>query len=344
MQGPLLSCRDVVVEYKTPRGLLRAVDTVSLDIGEGETVALVGESGSGKSTFGKALVGLERVRSGSIKLQGTELSRLSRREMRPYRPLVQMVFQDPFGALNPRLSVGRIIEEPLSVHRVGRPEERRRQVAELLERVGLSASVAERYPHEFSGGQRQRIVIARALALNPKLIVCDEPVSALDVSVQAQVLNLLVDLQREFGLSYLFISHDLSVVRHIAHRIAVMYLGKFVATGDRATFWNTPTHPYTRRLLEAVPAIDRFGPSSASVARDDEIPSALNPPSGCHFRTRCEYAIDACVQTEPLLKPVGRAGFSACHRVEGRGASAIVAPWSPKSPSVLVMPAKTAHA
>ncbi len=328
---PLLSCRDVSVDYRTPRGMLRAVDAASLDIAEGETVALVGESGSGKSTFGKALVGLEKISSGSIKLNGVEVSGLSRRQMRPYRPIVQMVFQDPYGALNPRLSVGRIVEDPLIVHGIGQPEERRRKVADLLDRVGLSASVAERYPHEFSGGQRQRIVIARALALNPRLIICDEPVSALDVSVQAQVLNLLVDLQREFGLSYLFISHDLSVVRHIAHRIVVMYLGKFVATGQRASFWNMPTHPYTKRLLEAAPTIDSFEASAERIVRDDEIPSALNPPSGCHFRTRCDYAVDICAQAEPALKPVGDAqyaGRSACHFVTTRPDGSIATPWS----------------
>jgi len=233
---PLLSCKDVVVEYRTSRGILRAVDSVSLDIHEGETVALVGESGSGKSSLGKALVGLEKPRSGSIRLAGTEIAGLGNRRMRPFRKSIQMVFQDPFGSLNPRLPVGRIIQEPLSVHSIGTEADRRRRVAELLDRVGLRPEAAERYPHEFSGGQRQRICIARALALSPRLIVGDEPVSALDVSIQAQVINLLVDLQREFGLSYLFISHDLSVVRHMAHRIAVMYLGTIVSTGSRGQF------------------------------------------------------------------------------------------------------------
>jgi len=318
----------VVVEYKTPRGLLRAVDTISLDIQEGETVALVGESGSGKSTVGKAIVGLEKVQSGSVKLNGIELSGLTRTEMRPHRRMMQMVFQDPAGSLNPRLTVGRIVEEPFIVHGIANSAERKQRVARLLERVGLDASMTSRYPHEFSGGQQQRIVIARALALNPKLIICDEPVSALDVSVQAQVLNLLVDLQREFGLSYLFVSHDLSVVKHIAHRIVVMYLGKFVSTGERATFWDAPNHPYTKRLLDAVPDIDTFGPlKAAGAARDDEIPSALNPPSGCRFRNRCDYAIDACTTSEPLLRPVGIRGQTACHRVDARPDGEVNTPW-----------------
>lgn len=329
MSDILLSCRDVVVEYRTPRGVLRAVDTVGLDIAEGETVALVGESGSGKSTFGKALVGLENVSGGSIKLQGQELAGLTRRQMRRHRSVIQMIFQDPFGALNPRLSIGRIVAEPLVVHGIGSAEEQKRRVAELLDRVGLSASVADRYPHEFSGGQRQRIVIARALALNPRLIVCDEPVSALDVSVQAQVLNLLVSLQRELGLSYLFISHDLSVVRHIAHRVVVMYLGKFVASGDRSAFWSVPTHPYTKRLLESAPAIDRFDAARELVVRADEIPSALNPPSGCHFRTRCDYALEQCAKVEPPLRAVGGAGLSACHRVNTAPGGGLAAPWLP---------------
>ncbi|SLN24192.1 Oligopeptide transport ATP-binding protein OppF [Oceanibacterium hippocampi] len=324
MGAPLLSCKDVVVEYKTRRGALRAVDTVSLDIREGETVALVGESGSGKSTLGKAIVGLEPIRSGSIKLNGTELGGLSRRAMRPYRQALQMVFQDPFGSLNPRLSIGRIIEEPMLVHRIGTAEERRRRVAELLERVGLSAEMMTRYPHEFSGGQRQRIVIARALTLNPKLIICDEPVSALDVSVQAQVLNLLADLQRDLGLSYLFVSHDLSVVRHIAHRVVVMYLGKFVSTGERANFWDSPIHPYTRRLLESTPSVDAVGaPLVIGAGDNDEIPSAMNPPSGCRFRTRCDFAADICAQSEPALRPVGAYGMSACHRVETLASGAV---------------------
>jgi oligopeptide/dipeptide ABC transporter ATP-binding protein len=323
----LLSCRDLVVQYQTPHGMLRAVNGVDLDIAEGQTVALVGESGCGKSTLGRAIVGLTPSHSGSIKLEGAELAGMNRREIRPYRRSLQMVFQNPYGSLNPRLTVGRIIEEPLMVQKIGSRPERRRRVAELLERVGLSQAAMSQYPHEFSGGQRQRIAIARALTLNPKLIICDEPVSALDVSVQAQVLNLLVDLQRELGLSYLFISHDLSVVRHIAHRTVVMYLGRIVAKGDRRGFWTQPLHPYVKALLDAAPSMAKSdGPVHRQVL-DSEIPSALTPPPGCRFSTRCAFVADECRRVDPPLREMRPQQWVACHRVMASADGRVLAPW-----------------
>ena len=327
MSAVLLSCRDLVVQYRTPHGLLRAVDGVDLDIGVGQTVALVGESGCGKSTLGRAIVGLAKPHRGSIQLEGTELVGMSPRAIRPLRRSLQMVFQNPYGSLNPRLSVGRIVEEPLMVQNIGTAPERRRRVAELLERVGLSSAAVSQYPHEFSGGQRQRIAIARALALNPKLIICDEPVSALDVSVQAQVLNLLADLQRDLGLSYLFISHDLSVVRHIAHQTVVMYLGRIVAKGDRRGFWTKPVHPYVRALLDATPSMS---PGDGPVRRqvlESEIPSALTPPPGCRFSSRCAFARDECRQTDPPLREVSPHEWVACHRVQVTADGKVLAPW-----------------
>ena len=322
----LLSCRNLAVEYRTGQGSLRAVDGVDLDVRAGETVALVGESGSGKSSLGRALVGIEHIAHGSIKVDGEEITGLSSRGMRRHRISLQMIFQDSYGSLSPRSTIGRIIGEPLSVRAVGSAASRQRRVHGLLERVGLDTAMAGRYPHEFSGGQRQRIAIARALALNPRLIVCDEPVSALDVSVQAQVLNLLVDLQREYGIAYLFISHDLSVVRHIAHHVVVMYLGKFVSKGARASFWGEPTHPYTRRLLQATPTMS----ATASIAQplDDEISSARNPPSGCRFRSRCEFANEACSKETPPLRMIAAEDSSACLRVQRDDAGVVRYPWT----------------
>ncbi len=312
----LLSCRDLVVEYATADGPLRAVDRVSLDIEHGQTLALVGESGCGKSTLARAIMGLTRVTSGSIKLEGRELVGLSAREFKPHRPSIQMVFQNPYGSLNPRLSVGRIVEEPMLIQKIGTSETRRKRVLDLLDRVGLASAAATQYPHQFSGGQRQRVAIARALALNPKLIVCDEPVSALDVSVQAQVLNLLVELQKDLGISYLFISHDLAVVRHIAHATAVMYLGRMAARSTSREFWKRPAHPYVQALKEATPSMEaiRAGISGHPIL-EGEIPSALNPPPGCRFSPRCRYGIDICRRTDPPLRQLNDRSWVACHRV-----------------------------
>jgi oligopeptide/dipeptide ABC transporter ATP-binding protein len=323
----LLSLAGIVVHFQTPQGTVHAVDGVSLDLQKGETLGLVGESGCGKSTLGKTIVGLVKPTAGSVKLDGTEIAGASRREMRRHRARLQMIFQDPYASLNPRLRVGRIIEEPLSVHGIGNPRERRDAVVALAERVGLRPEMLSRHPHEFSGGQRQRIGIARALALNPEVIICDEPVSALDVSVQAQVVNLLGDLQRERGLSYLFISHDLSVVQHLAHRVAVMYLGKIVEQAPRASLWARPLHPYTRALLDAVPVPDPDQPKLIDQPMvEGEIPSPIAPPSGCRFRTRCPFAQAICAEAEPPLKAVAEGHFVACHFVERKPNGEIVAP------------------
>jgi oligopeptide/dipeptide ABC transporter ATP-binding protein len=314
---PLLQVSDLTVNFDARGGTIRAVDGVSFEIGPRETVALVGESGCGKSTLGKAIVGLVKPSSGSVRLDSTEISSLSRRRMRPLRPRIQMIFQDPFASLNPRLTVGRILEEPLIVHGLGDRKARRDKVATLMRRVGLHPEAADRYPHEFSGGQRQRVGIARALALSPSLVICDEAVSALDVSIQAQVINLLRDLQRENGLSYFYISHDLSVVRHIADRVMVMYLGRMVEIADRRALWAEPLHPYTRALIAAVP---RPSPQarrrSTRQLLEGEIPSPSNPPSGCKFRTRCPFAAPICAEQEPPLKALGQGRFAACHFVE----------------------------
>jgi oligopeptide/dipeptide ABC transporter ATP-binding protein len=312
----LLAVEYLAVHFRSRLGTVHAVDGVSLTIAPGETLGLVGESGCGKSTLGKAIVGLVPPTAGTVRLEGETITGLSRHAMRPYRRRMQMIFQDPYGSLNPRLTIGRIIEEPLIVHAIGDARSRREEVNALMRRVGLHPEVASRYPHEFSGGQRQRIGIARALALNPKLIICDEPVSALDVSVQAQVVNLLLDLQRDLGLSYLFISHDLSVMQHIAQRVLVMYLGKIVESAPRALIWSRPLHPYTRALIAAIPVPDPKvvkPPSDAAI--EGEIPSPVDPPSGCRFRTRCPLAAPLCADQEPMLRQIGDGSFAACHFV-----------------------------
>jgi oligopeptide/dipeptide ABC transporter ATP-binding protein len=293
---------------------------VSFDIAAGETVGLVGESGCGKSTLGRTIVRLYPPDEGSIHLDGVDISRLEREALRPYRRMMQMIFQDPYASLNPRKTAGQTIEAPLIVHGMGPSAERKERVGWLMSRVGLPPEMADRHPHEFSGGQRQRIGIARALALNPRLIVCDEPVSALDVSVQAQVINLLAEIQSEFGLAYLFISHDLSVVAHFASRVIVMYLGCFVEMADRRDIWSQPLHPYTQALIKAVPIpdIDKKG-APGQVFLKGDLPSPLNPPPGCSFHTRCMYAMDRCRAEEPELRPAGRAGHRvACHLIEER--------------------------
>ena len=293
-------------------GHVRAVDGVSFSIAAGETLCLVGESGCGKSTVGKTILRLQEPTAGQIWLGDTEVTRLDEEQMRVHRRQVQMVFQDPYSSLNPRMRAGEIIAEPLENFGIAEGEEKDRQVLALLEKVGLRKDAAQRFPFEFSGGQRQRLGIARALALNPRLIVADEPVSALDVSVQAQVLNLLMDLQEEFGLSYLFVSHDLAVVEHIGHRIAVMYLGRIVELAPRDRIFAQPQHPYTEALMAAAPIADPRARSARLVIEGD-VPSPMNPPPGCHFHTRCPYAEARCKVEDPPLQEIAPGHVVACH-------------------------------
>jgi oligopeptide/dipeptide ABC transporter ATP-binding protein len=313
----LFRMRDVVKHYRTARGMVHAVDGVSLDIAAGEVLGLVGESGCGKSSLARLATRIASPDSGTIEFDGADITALGRKALRPHRAKMQMIFQDPMASLNPRTRIARIIEEPLIVHRRGSTAERRARVAWLMAKVGLASEAGNRLPHELSGGQRQRVGIARALALSPKLIVCDEPVSALDVSIRAQVLNLLDSLRAEFGIGYLFISHDLSVVEHIADRIAVMYLGKIVELADRRTLWRTPLHPYTQALMAAVPAPTVGAARRKIPLRDTAPPSPLAPPSGCRFHTRCLSAQEVCRAKEPSLLPAGdgAARSVACHLV-----------------------------
>lgn len=293
-------------------GHVRAVDGVSFSIAAGETLCLVGESGCGKSTVGKTILRLQEPTAGQIWLGDTEVTRLNEEQMRAHRRQVQMVFQDPYSSLNPRMRAGQIIAEPLENYDMAQGADKDRQVLALLDKVGLRKDAAERFPFEFSGGQRQRLGIARALALNPRLIVADEPVSALDVSVQAQVLNLLMDLQEEFGLSYLFVSHDLAVVEHIGHRIAVMYLGRIVELAPRDRIFAQPQHPYTEALMAAAPIADPKARSARLVIEGD-VPSPMNPPPGCHFHTRCPYAEARCKVDDPPLQEIAPGHVVACH-------------------------------
>ena len=316
---PLLSVTGLVKHFPVRSGLLqriagqvRAVDGVSFEIAEGETLGLVGESGCGKSTAGRAVLRLIEPTAGEIRLRGERIDQLSRRAMRPYRRQLQVVFQDPYSSLNPRLRVRDIIGEPLVNYRVARGRALSERVAELALKVGLAADALDRSPHEFSGGQRQRIGIARALALSPSLIICDEPVSALDVSVQAQVINLLCDLQRDLSLSYLFIAHDLAVVEHISHRIAVMYLGKIVEIADKDDLFTRPQHPYTEALLSAVP-VPEPGAARRQMILTGDVPSPIQPPSGCRFRTRCPHAFARCAEEEPAPREVFPGHQVACH-------------------------------
>jgi oligopeptide/dipeptide ABC transporter ATP-binding protein len=333
---PLLEVENLVKHYPVGDGTLKAVDGVSFRVGPGETVGLVGESGCGKSTLARVVVGLLAATSGTVRLDGTMVSRLSRRAMRPFRRRMQIIFQDPYASLNPRLPVGRIIEEPLSVHGIGSRAERCERVMELMRAVGLRSDAASRYPHEFSGGQRQRVGIARALALDPSLVVCDEPVSALDVSVQAQVINLLMRLRAERGLSYLFISHDLSVVQHVSDRIIVMYLGRIVEIAPRRAVFEQPLHPYTSALISALPTADLSAPRGPRAVLEGDIPSPLAPPSGCRFRTRCPFAVPRCSIQEPPLRVLSDGREIACHLVE-EGAGGVSTPASGATPTVIRM-------
>jgi oligopeptide/dipeptide ABC transporter ATP-binding protein len=316
---PVLEVKDLKKHFPVKKGLLRrtvgqvyAVDGISFTIDEGETLGLVGESGCGKSTAGRAILRLIEPTSGVVKMQGQDIAGLSKKELRPFRKQAQIIFQDPFSSLNPRMTAGDIVGEPLLVHGIARRRERNEQVAALFDRVGLRRAQMSNYPHQFSGGQRQRICIARALALGPKLIVGDEPVSALDVSIQAQVINLLQDLQRERKLSYLFISHNLAVVEHISHRIAVMYLGRIVEYADTRTIFTNGQHPYTEALLSAVPVPDPAIKRKKIVLQGD-VPSPVNPPSGCHFHTRCPYAVARCKVETPLLREIAPGHHVSCH-------------------------------
>jgi oligopeptide/dipeptide ABC transporter ATP-binding protein len=324
---PVLEVHDLKKHFPVRKGLLRgivghvfAVDGVSFSIGRGETLGLVGESGCGKSTVARAVIRLIEPTSGEVRILGRDILPLSKQEMREYRRQAQIIFQDPFSSLNPRMSAGDIVGEPLFVHGVANKKERDERVAAIFERVGLRPSQMNSLPHQFSGGQRQRIGIARALALDPQLIVGDEPVSALDVSIQAQVINLMVDLQEEKNLSYLFIAHDLAVVEHISHRVAVMYLGRIVEYADKRTLFTSPQHPYTEALLSAVPVPNPKLKRHKRLLQGD-VPSPINPPSGCHFHTRCPYATEQCKMEVPRLLELSPGHWAACHLRKPKGAT-----------------------
>ncbi len=309
----LVKVRDLVKHFPVEDSddVVRAVDGISFDIFAGETLGLVGESGCGKSTVGRCMLRLHEPTSGEVFFEDSDITKLSNKDLQKLRREMQIIFQDPYASLNPRLSVFSIVSEPLKIHGMGDKSLQKIKVAELLSKVGLDPKYMSRYPHEFSGGQRQRIGIARALALNPKLIIADEPVSALDVSVQAQVVNLLQDLQAEFGLTFLFISHGLAVVEHISDRVAVMYLGKIVEIADSKELYKNPLHPYTKALLSAIPVPDPKMKRERIVLEGD-VPTPINPPSGCNFRTRCPMATEECASVEPELKEIESEHFSAC--------------------------------
>ncbi len=307
---PLLSVENLRTSYTSHGHTLHAVDGVSLEVGEHETVGLVGESGCGKSTLGKTIVRLLRPSEGAIRLNGEDISQFGERSLRAVRRTVQMVFQDPFGSLNPRQRVGTILDTPLRVHGVRDSQERRRRILEITGKLSIPQEALQRYPHEFSGGQRQRIGIARALVLRPRLLVCDEPVSALDLSIQAQILNLLADLKKDLGLSYLFISHDLSVVRYFADRVLVMYLGRIVESADHATLWRNPRHPYSRALLASIPSANPGKKPAAVLA--GEVGQGI-PELGCRFRTRCPVAVKRCETDDPALRKLPDGNAVACH-------------------------------
>lgn len=317
-QAPILEVQDLHTSFPVRGGILggeiarvRAVDGVSFTVRPGETLGLVGESGCGKSTLGRTLLRLIDPTSGSIRFDGQDITSLSLRELRPLRRQMQMIFQDPFSSLNPRMRVGEIIGEPFIIHGLAGKGERERKVAEVMERCGLRPEVTDRYPHEFSGGQRQRIGIARALAVSPKLIIADEPISALDVSIQAQIINLLLDLQSDLGLTYIFISHDLNAVEFIADRVAVMYLGRIVELSPAAELYAAPRHPYTKALLSSVPTIDPSRRKDRQILEGD-VPSPINPPLGCTFHPRCPEAGERCTKERPELIDLGNGHSSAC--------------------------------
>jgi len=320
----LLRVENLVKHFPIHRGVLqkqvgavRAVDDISFDIKRGETLGLVGESGCGKSTTGRSILQLYRPTSGKVDFDGVDLVKLKGEDLRHTRRKMQMIFQDPYASLNPRMTVGNIIGEPLMIHNIASGKEVDERVAHLLELVKLNPSFATRYPHEFSGGQRQRIGVARALSLQPSFIVCDEPISALDVSIQAQVVNLLEELQEQFNLTYLFIAHDLSMVRHISTRVAVMYLGVMVELADREELYQSPLHPYTQALLSAVPIPDPFAEANRKrMILEGDVPSPANPPSGCRFRTRCPIAEKICAESRPEFREVSPSHFVACHMVK----------------------------
>ncbi|WP_193045609.1 ABC transporter ATP-binding protein [Mycolicibacterium baixiangningiae] len=339
---PLLEVTDLVKHFPIKSGVVfdrevgrvRAVDGVSLTLREGETVGLVGESGCGKSTLCRAILQLTAPTSGSVRFAGEELVGRSRRALGPVRRQMQMIFQDPFASLNPRRRIGQIIGDPIEMHGLASGAEVKRRVQDLLDRVGLQAEHYNRFPHEFSGGQRQRIGIARALALKPKLIIADEPVSALDVSVQAQIVNLMEDLQDEFGLSYLFVAHDLGVVRHVSDRVAVMYLGKVVESADAGDLYRAPVHPYSNALLSAVPIPDpRRNTARERIVLEGDVPSPSDPPPGCHFHTRCQFATDVCTVDEPALLDHGTGHLAACHHPRNVDAATALAPTGGSPPT-----------
>lgn len=310
----LLEAENLVKEFPARRGKVHAVSDVSLCIYRGETLALVGESGCGKSTLGRMLLRLIEPTSGRLRYDGQNLLALKPEKMREMRRRMQIIFQDPYASLNPRMSIGRIIEEPLLTHKIGENRQERQSIVHsLMDKVGIRPEFYSRYPHQFSGGQRQRVGIARALALNPELIVCDEPVSALDVSIQAQILNLLRDLQKELGLTYLFISHDLGVVRYISDRVCVMFLGRLCEIGGTKELYQSPIHPYTRFLMESVPKPDPTLRREEREILTGDIPSPIDPPSGCRFHTRCPYAKEICSKEAPPMREFGNGRYAACH-------------------------------
>lgn len=316
MTEPILSARNIKKYFNVSGGTLKAVDGISFDIYQGETLGLVGESGCGKTTAGRTIIRLYEPTEGELYFEGEDIYKLSRHNMKPIRRNIQMIFQDPYASLNPRMTVEEIIAEPLDIHGIYKSDKQKRErVFELLELVGLNEEHALRFPHEFSGGQRQRIGVARSLALNPKFIVCDEPISALDVSIQAQVVNLLKNLQTQMGLTYLFIAHDLSMVRYISDRVGVMYLGMMMELAKSEELYDNPIHPYTQALLSAIPIPDpEVQRSRKRIILEGDVPSPIDPPPGCRFADRCFYAIDECRKTTPEFEEVRPNHFVACHR------------------------------